>query len=239
MGGGYVGWNHRNTSRPGSDQMSLRTSWPVSVAAAEFERIFQVPLLGFVGHVRAVFFPPQSVGLYFDFGPGMRQAFAQLVDKRAFPAQTLNEALMQKKALPGKIIPDDPGMNNQQAWWRKIAAGNAIGASFREAGVGTSLHVAFNESACDVHVDRNGFAMSDGNGNAHWDLNGLLRHMTVDLAGDKAPWLLLSAGYVNARNRPIFQATLSPWLAVDLPSRETGRETNVKVGLAITGSFDL
>lgn len=74
---------------------------------------------------------------------------------------------------------------------------------------------------------------------SHRDLNKLLAHFTVDLAGDKAPWLLGSAAYVNRYNRPIFQATLSPWIGVDLPSQKNGLDrTAVKVGLAITGSYE-
>ena len=65
----------------------------------------------------------------------------------------------------------------------------------------------------------------------------LLAGKTVDLAGDKAPWLLASMAILDKRNRPVFQATLSPWLAVDLPSKDGPDRTAIKVGLAITGVF--
>ena len=42
---------------------------------------------------------------------------------------------------------------------------------------------------------------------------------------------------LDKRNRPVFQATLSPWLAVDLPSKDGPDRTAIKVGLAITGVF--
>jgi hypothetical protein len=83
---------------------------------------------------------------------------------------------------------------------------NGIGASFRQADTGTSLHVAFNRVSCDVHVDRNGFVVRGPDGKVTWDLNGLLRHLTVDLAGDKVPWFMVSAGWVDDDNRPIIQA---------------------------------
>ena len=235
--GVYLGWGNESKSERKYSQFELRQRWEVTEAATQFHRIFNVGLLGFVGEVETVFSPPASVGFLFKFGPGMREPFARLIDERMFPPKTLDAALRTGAPAPGKVIPDNPGLNNRDAWWRSAAAGAAIGASFREGGTQTSVHIAFNKDECDVHVDRNGFVLPVGGGNTQWDLNGLLRHMTIDLAGDKAPWALLSVGYVNSRNRPIFQATLSPWLAVDLPSRETGDRTAVKVGIAITGSF--
>lgn len=100
----------------------------------------------------------------------------------------------------------------------------------------TSIHITIAKHETDVHVDRSGFVVNR-EGYTHWDLNNLLRHMTVDLAGDKLPWVLGSATYVNKQNRPLFQATLSPWIGVDLPSPNGLNRTAFKVGLAITGSF--
>jgi hypothetical protein len=233
-----MGWKvahgSSNKSHRDYDQIALRTSWEASETAAVFRRLFNDNLLRFVGHVETVFSPPASIGMLFDFGPSMRDEFLRLVDGRAFPPKTLQEA-MRHQFTPKILVPDDPGVQHRDAWWRKAAAGAAIGASFREAGTQTSLHIAISEKQADVHVDRSGFVVNQ-DGYTHWDLNNLLRHFTVDLAGDKAPGALLTFTYVK-KNRPIFQATLSPWLGVDLPSKDGLDRTAIKVGLAITGTW--
>ncbi len=234
MGDVKLGWGNNSKLNSNASQYELRMRWEVTTAGNAFHRLFKVGLLRFVGRVVKVFSPPQSIGLLFEFGPGMREEFVRLVDGRAFPPKTLQQSL-REKFTPSILIPDDPGPKHRDAWWRKLAAGAAIGASFREEGTDTSVHIAFNETLCDVHVDRSGFVTTK-NGYPHWDLNNLLRHMTLDLAGDKLPWVLGSIAYVDKHNRPLFQATLHPWLAVDLPSRDNDR-TAVKVGLMITGNF--
>ena len=236
MGDLEFGWGRNSKLDFSASQFELRTRWEVGNTAREFQRLFHVGLLGFVGRVVKVFSPPQSTGLLFEFGPGMRDSFAKLVDQRAFPPATLDEALRAKSPSSGAVTPDNPGVVNRDAWWRKVAAGAAIGASFREEGTLTSVHIAFNDILCDVHVDRNGFVITEG-GFTHWNLNGLLRHLTVDLAGDKLPWLLGSVTYLDRHRRPIFQATLSPWLAVDLPAKDENDRTAVKVGVMVTGKF--
>lgn len=229
------GWGQTSRAHGKNDQISLRTSWEVGETARHFQRLFNTPLLGFVGHVVKVFSPPASIGLLFQFGPGMRDTFVEMVDKSAFPPRTINQAITAKPGS-GVMIPDNPGHKHRDAWWRHAAAGAAIGASFREEGTDTSVHIAFNSTLCDVHVDRSGFVV-DKEGYPRWDLNNLLRHFTVDLAGDKAPWLLASMAILDKRNHPVFQATLSPWLAVDLPSKGGLDRTAIKIGLAITGVF--
>ena len=237
MGGLQFGWGRESAPNTGESQFELRQRWEVVKAGTDFQRIFHTGLLGFVGRVVEIFSPPQSVGLLFEFGPGMRDPFIKLLDATAFPPKTLDQALRATPpAAPSAMIPDDPGVNNRDAWWRRLASGAAIGASFREQGTDTMLHIAFNQTLCDVHVDRNAFVVTDG-GYAHWDLNGLLRHLTIDLAGDKVPWVLGSVTYVNKHNRPIFAATLGPWLAVDLPSKDGPDRTDVKVGLVLVGNF--
>lgn len=236
MGGLQFGWGRESAPNTRQSQFELRQRWEVGKAGTDFLRIFHTGLLAFVGRVVEVFSPPQSVGLLFEFGPGMRDPFVKLLDATAFPAKTLNQALRAPPTAPGTMIPDNPGVGNRDAWWRRIAAGAAIGASFREQGTDTILHIAFNQTLCDVHVDRNGFVMTDG-GYAHWNLNGLLRHLTMDLAGDKVPWVLGSMTYVNRQNRPIFAATLGPWLAIDLPSKDGPARTGIKIGLMIVGNF--
>lgn len=220
----------------GPMQPELRLRWEMQFAATHFQRVFNQSLYPFIGHVVQIFAPPASPGVLFQFRDGMREEFSKLLDKRAFPPKTLNEAI--RAVVPGvrPVIPDNPGIDHRDAWWRQAAAGAAIGSSFREEGTGTSLHIAFNKTLCDVHVDRNGFVVNES-GHTHWDLNGLLRHLTIDLAGDKAPWLLHTGVVLDRRQRPIVQATVGPWFAVDLPSRETGDRTAVKVGVQITGSF--
>ncbi|WP_146170156.1 hypothetical protein [Bosea sp. 124] len=214
----------------------LRLKWELHFAANHFQRIFNVSLFPFIGRVVKVFSPPASAGLLFEFREGMRESFATLVDRRAFPPATLNEAI--RAVVPGYrgVIPDNPGVSHRDAWWRQAAAGAAIGQSFREEGTSTGLHIAFNKTLCDVHVDRNGFVISR-DGFTHWDLNGLLRHLTIDLAGDKATWAVHSAVVLDRRRRPIIQATLGPWFAVDLPSRDANDRTAVKVGIQISGTF--
>jgi len=236
MGDIKLGFGRNSKLNSNASQFELRMSWEVGETARQFKRLFDVSLLGYVGRVVKLFSPPQSVGFLFEFGPGMHDEFAKLVDERAFPPKTLDEAMRAKPSAPGVATPDNPGGQHRDAWWRRAAGGAAIGASFREEGTQTSVHIAFNDTQCDVHFDRNGFVVTEG-GFTHWDLNGLLRHMTFDLAGDKLPWVLGSVAYIDKRRRPVFQATLGPWLQVDLPEKDKTDRTAVKVGLMVVGSF--
>jgi hypothetical protein len=217
-------------------QAELRLRWEYQFAATHFQRVFNQSLPPFVGSIVEIFTPPASPGVLFQFREGMREPFARLLSNRAFPPATLNEAI--RAVVPGArpVVPDNPGVDHHDAWWRQAAAGAALGSSFREEGTGTSLHIAFNKGLCDVHVDRNGFVVSR-EGHTHWDLNGLLRHLTIDLAGDKAPGLLYTGVVLDRRQRPIVQATVGPWFAVDLPSRDGVDRTAVTVGVQIVGSF--
>ena len=220
----------------GALQSELRLRWELQFAATHFQRVFNQSLLPFIGQIVQIFTPPASPGVLFQFAEGMREPFARLLSNRAFPPATLNEAI--RAVVPGSrpMIPDNPGVDHRDAWWRQAAAGAAIGSSFREEGTGTSLHIAFNKGLCDVHVDRNGFVVSQ-DGHTHWDLNGLLRHLTIDLAGDKVPGVLYTGVVLDRRQRPIVQATIGPWFAVDLPSRDGNDRTAVKFGVQIVGSF--
>ncbi len=233
-----LGFGRTSKSETNHSQFELRTRWEVGEAARVFQRIFHESLMKFVWEVETVFSPPASAGLLFKFAPGTRAEFLKLVDARAFPPKTLSDALVAPTVLPSKgVVPDNPGIEHRDAWWRQAAAGAAIGASFREAGTDTSLHIAIGRDEADVHVDRSGFVVNR-DGYTHWDLNRLLGHLTLDLAGDKAPWALVSLSYIDRRNRPIFQATLSPWIGVDLPAQDNAlNRSAVKVGLAITGSW--
>ena len=87
-----------------------------------------------------------------------------------------------------------------------------------------------------MHVDRNGFVLRRADGRVHWNLNGLLRHLTVDLIPDKASWAALSVGYRDKNQRPIVQATLAPWgrrgPALPAKPRQNGRQDRP----AVTGN---
>jgi len=233
----YVGWNDGSDSADSYTQEQLRNRWEVGYADLVFKAMIGVDLLPYVGSIKKVFGPPQSTGLFFNFADGKRTDFIRRIDPRMAPPKKLRLAMREKPAeaalVPDNTLPDEP-----YARWRNAAAMNGIGASFRQADTGTSLHVAFNRVSCDVHVDRNGFVVRGADGKVTWDINGLLRHLTVDLAGDKAPWLLVSAGWVDDDGRPIIQATLSPWLAVDLPSRENDGKKEIKIGLMVGGRFE-
>jgi hypothetical protein len=75
-------------------------------------------------------------------------------------------------------------------------------------------------------------------GFTHWNLNDLLRHLTVDLAGDKAAWLLGSMTELDKRRRPIRSSDAQPpWLAVDLPAKDENDRIAVKAGPVLTGIF--
>jgi hypothetical protein len=190
----------------------------------------------FVGKIKEVFGPPKSVGLHFAFAPGKRGEFVKLVNP-----DVLREKMslaMRKDEARSPLIPDDPGRKAPNWLARRQAARNGLGTSFRQEGLNHSLHVAYDQADCDVHVDRNGFVVRRADGSVHWDLNGLLRHLTVDLIPDKAPWATASVGYRDKNQRPIFQATLAPWVAVDLPSRTNRDKTDIKVGLLFKGTFD-
>ena len=214
------------TTKVDGDQTELRHRWEVMQAAAAFQRLFQRNLLSFVDTIDQVFSPPQSPGLLFSFAPGMRQTFLNLIDARTFP---------EGSGQTSPVTPDNPGRQHRDAWWRGAASAAAIGASFREEGTLSSVHITISTTQCDVHVDRNGFVVTEG-GFTHWDVNALLRHLTIDLAGDKAP-LLVSATVLGRGNRPVVQATLGPWFAVDLPSHDNPDRTTFKGGVQIVGTF--
>lgn len=82
----------------------------------------------------------------------------------------------------------------------------------------------------------------DAMGRVTWDHNGILRHMMIDLASDfrdKVPLPLVSMGVTGAENRPILTATLAPWLAVDLPSKENDNKWSMTIGMALGGTHTL
>jgi hypothetical protein len=232
----YVGWNSGTYSADDYTQDQLRDRWEVTYADTVFLGIIGVNLLPYVGSIIEVFGPPRSSGLHFRFADGTREEFIRRVDPQRAPPKTLSLAMRSKTPAPA-LVPDNPRPSDPSWGWRNAAAANGIGVSYRQADTGTSLHIADDSYSADVHVDRNGFIMQGPNGETWWDLNGLLRHVTQDLEGDHAAWAMVSAGVVDKEKRPIIQATLAPWVVVDLPSQENGGRWELKVGYALTGRF--
>ncbi len=218
-------------------QEKLRNLPPAKDAARLFQALLRTSLWPFVGKIKEVFGPPRSVGLHFEFARGKRDEFVRLVDPESI-SKKVSLVMRKKEKAKSPLIPDNPKRKDANWAWRRLAALNGLGTSFRQEGLGNSLHVAYNRTACDVHVDRNGFVVRRADGRVHWNLNGLLRHLTVDLIPDKAPWAVASVGYRDKDQRPIFQATLAPWVAVDLPSRTNRGKTDIKIGLMFQGTFD-
>lgn len=216
-------------------QKQLRELAPAKDAARLFQAMLKQSLWPFVGRILEVFAPPKSVGMHFEFAKGTRDKFVRLVNPTALPKKM--SMAMRKPKSP--LIPDDPGPNVVNRSFRKLAASNGLGVSFRQEGLKNSLHVAYNykKSECDVHVDRNGFVVKHPDGSVQWDLNAVLRHLTVDLIPDKAPWLTGAVTHRDKKGRADFKATVAPWLVVDLPSEKNGGKTDVKVGVQIQGRF--
>jgi hypothetical protein len=234
--GWYGNWGGGLHTSKDLSQAKLRDLPAAKDAADAFKSMLNTDLWQFVGEINKVFSPPKSAGLEFDFAKGMRDQFVRIVDPHSMPKKITSLAMRNEKSK-SPLVPDDPGPNVVNGKIRKIAAANGLGISFRQEGLGLSLHVAYNHSKCDVHVDRNGFVIRRADGSVHWDLNGVLRHLTVDLIPDKAPWLLGSFGYRDKNDRSVLQGTVAPWLAVDLPSRQNEGKTEVKVGVMVQGRF--
>ena len=220
-------------------QEDLRKLTPAKDAAELFKVLLRRPLWPFVGRIKEVFGPPKSAGLHFEFAKGTRDEFVRTVDPETIEKQIspLSRS-MRDRRKKSPLIPDAPKRKEVNWAVRRLASLNGLGTSFRQEGIGQSLHVAYNRNECDVHVDRNGFVIRRADGTVHWHLNGLLRHLTVDLLPDKAPWAVASFGYRDKHQRPIVEATLAPWVAVDLPSRTNRGKTDLKIGLLLQGRFD-
>lgn len=238
--GVYLNWGISDHKDNDYTQTELRTKLTGSPADLVFFALMGERLLPFVGHIKQIFLPPRSEGVHFKFAPGKQKEFAWLID----PTRHLGKIGPMLFTKPGSspLIPDDPGALKPAQLWRKTASLKGIGASFRQEGIQSSLHVAFDDDYCDVHVDRAGYMKKDAMGRVSWDHNGLLRHLFIDLASDfrdKVPLPLVSMGVTGANDRPIIKATLSPWLAVDLPSKLNGNKWSMTVGMALSGTFSL
>lgn len=235
--GAYLRWAVRDYKDSDYSQAQLREKFSGSRADTVFEAVMGQSLLPFVGHIRQIFLPPRSEGIHFKFAAGRRKDFVELIDPSRKVGKIGPDLFLEKGNSP--LIPDDPGPANPGQLWRKLSSLKGIGASYRQAGIGSSLHVAFNEDECDIHVDRAGFVKKDAMGRVTWDHNGLIRHVLVDLASDfrdKAPLPLVSMGITDSQNRPIVSATLAPWLAIDLPSRENNNRASWTLGMGLSGT---
>jgi hypothetical protein len=234
--GAYIGVGSGTLSAENNTQEELRKRWEVDYVDSVFKKFMDESFVPYIETISEIFTPPRSIGVHFYFANNLRKKFVDLVYSRAFPPPPVKSLSMRQQPANTPMVPDKP--NDASASWRNIAAAKGIGTSFRSADTGLSLHVAFNKASCDIHVDRNGFIMKDAYGNVYWDLNGLLRHFTVDLLSDALPWILVSGGVLNKNRQPVIEATLSPWLAIDLPSRENGGQREIKFGILIGGKFD-
>jgi len=218
-------------------QQELRSKFIGSRADIVFFSIMGAQLSPYIGKIRTLFRPPKSVGIHFDFAKGKQKEFAELID----PPRRLGKISPTTFQKPGHspMIPDNPGHMKPAQIWRNAASLKGIGASYRSEGIGSSLHVAFNKDSCDIHVDRAGFVKRDAMGRVTWDLNGLLGHMTSDLLSDftgKAMPLPLATLQIGNEKLPIFEATLAPWLAIDLPSKANKQKWSMTVGMALSGT---
>jgi len=234
--GAYIGVGSETLSAAHHSQEELRKRWEVDRVDSVFRSFMGESFVPYIETISEIFTPPRSTGVHFYFARNMRERFVNLMYSKAFPPGPITSLSMRKKPVNTPMVPDKP--NDASATWRNIAAAKGIGTSFRSADTGLSLHVAFNKASCDIHVDRNGYIIKDANGNVYWDLNGLLRHFTVDLLSDGLPWIMVSGGVLNKNRQPVIEATLSPWLAVDLPSRENDGKREIKFGILIGGKFD-
>jgi hypothetical protein len=230
----YIGVGSGTLSAENNSQEELRKRWEVDYVDSAFKGFMDESFVPYIETISEIFTPPRSIGVHFYFAKGTRARFVDLMYSKAFPPGPVTTLSMRKRPTP--MVPDKP--NDASATWRNIAAAKGIGTSFRSADTGLSLHVAFNTASCDIHVDRNGFIMKAADGRVYWDLNGLLRHFTVDLLSDGLPWIMVSGGVLNKNRQPVIEATLSPWLAVDLPSKENDGKFELKFGILIGGKFD-
>ena len=153
------------------------------------------------------------MGAEFEFAPGTREAFLNLVDpSTAFGKIGLNSFGTHAAR---RMLPDDPGSGKADRW-RLLASAVSSGISYREPGLKPSLHIAIRKDSADVHVDREGFINLIG-GRVVYDPKQTINHLTADLASDYIPGLVSSLTVKDDNGRTKFQGTFAPWLEVNLP----------------------
>ncbi len=229
-----------------SNQTSKNTSqddlWDLlgrSPAAHRFLTLFKTPLQSFVGDILEVFKAPKAEGVDFEFLPGKRTEFLNLVDPSTIVAKA--GPFTFDGAAKGPMVPDDPGPSNPDRVWRRLASAAAVGISYREPGLNSSLHISIREDGANVHLDREGFVTST-NGRITYDLKQVINHLSTDLASDYVPVLISSLTVKDDLGRTKFQGNLAPWLEVNLPGTTDlagprRSETEGIIGLRLFGIF--
>lgn len=214
-----------------------------NAAVRRFQILFKKDLMSFVGHINEVFRPPMSEGLSFKFAPGKRREMMRIMEARVqgptgWSDFTPRDA--QKSMEPDQ--PQDPGDQHVGQAWRGFAAKASVGFSFREPNSWQSLHIKINDQMCDAHVDRIPFLKLTMPGRPHWDLNPMLNHVAVELLSDKTSFIPFSVTHRNAVGELTSQATVGPWVMVDLPGAEgiggaRVEQGGYKAGVQVVGFF--
>ncbi len=228
-----------NETAQNNSQADLRALLNKSPAAHRFRTLFGTSLEGFVGKINEVFEAPKAEGVDFDFPTGKRAAFLSLVDPSTAIGRQGPFAFQGKKT--GKMVPDDPGVGHPDRVWRRLASAASAGISYREPGLGPSLHIAIRSDGANVHLDREGFVKSM-NGRVIYDPKQTVNHLTADLASDFVPVLVTSLMVKDDSGKTSAQATFAPWLEVNLPGSEKmggGRRSRVEgvAGFRLFGIF--
>jgi hypothetical protein len=228
-----------NQTSKNTSQEELRELMGKSPATHRFLTLFKTPLDKFVGNILEVFKAPKAEGVDFEFAPGKRTEFLNLVD----PSTVLGNIgpFTFGSAAKGPMVPDDPGPSEPDRVWRRLASAVSAGISYREPGLKSSLHIAIRKDGANVHLDREGFVTST-NGRITYDLKQVINHLSTDLASDYVPVLVTSLTVKDDVGRTKFQGNLAPWLEVNLPgSTDLGgsqrRTTEGVVGLRLFGIF--
>ncbi len=229
-----------------SNQTSKNTSqdelWDLlgkSPATHRFLTLFKTPLGSFVNNILEVFKAPKAEGVDFEFIPGKRTEFLNLVDPSTIIGN--NGPFTFNAPTNGKMVPDDPGPSHPDRIWRRLASAAAVGISYREPGLNSSLHISIRQDGANVHLDREGFVTST-NGRITYDPHQVLNHLSADLASDYVPVLVSSLTVKDDDGRTKFQGNLAPWLEVNLPgTMDIGgarrKETEGIIGLRLFGIF--
>lgn len=234
----YLNWRVADQKKNQYSQEELKKKFRGSRADRVFSAIMGKDLMSYVGAINTIFTPPKSEGIFFVFAENKQIEFANLIDPSRGSGKIGPTTFLKPRHSP--LVPDSPKGSNPAQMWRNMASLKGIGASYRQAGIGSSLHIAFNKTTCDVHVDRAGFIRKDAMGRVTWDHNGMLRHLMIDLASDYRDEIalpLVSMGINDNNHNPILSATIAPWLAVDLPSRENENKGSISFGLGVSGTF--
>jgi len=221
-------------------QSTLQAMLAKSPATHRFLTLFSSPLAPFVGRINEVFEAPKAEGVDFQFADGKRESFLNLID----PSTALGQVRLLKLTgdPTGPMVPDDPGTSHPDRIWRLMASAASAGISYREPGLAPSLHIAITDHGANVHLDREGFVTTIDE-RVSYDPKKVLNHLTADLASDFAPVLVSSLTVKDGTGRTRFQATVSPWLEVNLPGTKgirggKSKGSEVIGGMRLFGIFE-